>query len=529
MNARIVTQILMFGLVGCLERPYEPYFEDAADGPVLTGVTFTEGGGFLGGGTAEIQGGRLHTTRTVVVGGRNAKILETDFERVVIELPSHGQTGEALDLVVVTDFGFARMSDAIAYRSHLGDYAADEKVSVAIGRLECPIEGYGYTGDALEPILWCGGEFGYADAIAFSGNGIHPGYATDILEIAPLGGAPPVGDVRFFGPNDRRPPSPPLILGPHALGDAVTLTTARDFDRDVRLIEDRLALVQQYYYWSFAIDPDSVRQVAAFFDADGVQVGQSRITGADGDTLTLAQAPPPETTGVWTGYRFAEVYDGDPELYETEAWVGTASVTPSGSSVVGAGAGAWLEYDDFSGFFFPVGVAGLFGQSEVVRRPYEIATVRAGVTTVHGTVEGPRPVLDLLDPDLLSGREVLRTDSTVEIHWIPDQATDDPSIVVAELKIYDQDVRDPNYQTELFRVVATATDADGRVRFPASVLAQLPARVENRFDANYDFTGLWGDITVARHQLRKVRLADDSGDVVVDFIQAVNAPVGLLR
>ncbi|MEZ4316724.1 MAG: hypothetical protein R3F61_04455 [Myxococcota bacterium] len=188
---RRVPLLLAVVLSGCLTRPYDAYFEDPADGPALLGITYDGTTGFLGGTTAEIQGGRLDTTRTVVVGGRNARILDTDFERVVIELPSHAQTGEALDLVVVTDFGFAELPDSVVYRSHLGDYAVDERVSVAMGRVDCPIEGYGYDGEFLNPILWCGGELGYADAIGFSGNGFHPGFATDVLEIAPLGSAPP--------------------------------------------------------------------------------------------------------------------------------------------------------------------------------------------------------------------------------------------------------------------------------------------------------------------------------------------------
>ncbi|MEZ4316725.1 MAG: hypothetical protein R3F61_04460 [Myxococcota bacterium] len=333
----------------------------------------------------------------------------------------------------------------------------------------------------------------------------------------------------LFGPNDRRPPTPPVILGPHALGDQIRLTTARNFNRDLRLAEDRLDLVAAYYYWADFIDPDSIREVAAAFDADGFELGQVRITDSTQDTLTLAQPAPDGTAGLWTGYRFVERYDDDPETYETIAWTGSAPVTGSGATLTGTTAGADLEYDEFSGYFFPVGVAGLFGQSEVVRDMYEVSTARLGEVTVHGTVDGPRPDLQLLDPDFLTGRTLIPTDESLEIHWVPDDDTGDPSIVVAELKIYDLDVRDPNYQTELFRVVASASDSDGRLRFPATLLAQLPERVENRIDDNVDFVGLWGDITIARHQLRKVALIDGKGDVVVDFIQAVNAPVALAR
>jgi len=521
--------IMVFMVSGCLQRPYEPYFEDPADGPVLTGVEFDPDTSFVGGTVAQIRGGRLDTTRTVVVGGRNARILDTDFDTITLELPSHAQTGEALDLVVVTDFGISRLDGAVVYRSHLGGYAADERVSVALGRVECPIEGYGYDGEILNPILWCGAEFGFADAIGFSGNGVHPGYATEILGVAPLGSAPPVGEARFYGPNDPRPPSAPLIVGPHAAGDAIRLTTARDFARDLRVADSRFALVEDRYFWAPAIDPDSVRQVAAMFDADGNPLGQARIDSGEGDTLRLSEAAPPGTTGVWTGFRFVERYEGDPTPYETLAWTGTAEVSASGDALSGASSGAELVYDEFSGFFFPRGVAGLFGQSEIVRQPYEVSTVRVGETTVHGTVLGPRPRLELLSPDLLSGSEFLRTDEALEVHWVPDDETGEPSIVVFELKVYDLDVRDPEFQTELYRVVAAANDVDGRLRIPAFLMEALPERVENRIDENFDFVGMWGDVTIARHQLRKLRLADDSGDIVVDFVSSLNAPVGLGR
>ena len=101
---------------------------------------------------------------------------------------------------------------------------------------------------------------------------------------------------------------------------------------------------------------------------------------------------------------------------------------------------------------------------------------------------------------------------------------DDPSFIVVDLRVYDADLDDPNWMTEVARLVARGDDSEGRLEIPADDLEQLPTAT-NSVDFNYDLIGLHGELTVVRHQLRKVPV--DDGDLVIDFLHAVNTPATL--
>jgi hypothetical protein len=55
-------------------------------------------------------------------------------------------------------------------------------------------------------------------------------------------------------------------------------------------------------------------------------------------------------------------------------------------------------------------------------------------------------------------------------------------------------------------------------------LALLPL-APNRWSEWDEQEGYWGDMTIARHQLRRAKV--QQGDAIVDFIHAINGPVTL--
>jgi hypothetical protein len=118
----------------------------------------------------------------------------------------------------------------------------------------------------------------------------------------------------------------------------------------------------------------------------------------------------------------------------------------------------------------------------------------------------------------------IKRDRDLLITWTPAAFTEDPGFLVVEISIFDTDVDDPSWQTEVARLVAQGDDSVGALTLPADVLSDLPPAPNNWGDDD-DFTGYWGELTITRHRLRKVKV--DGGDLVVDFIHAVNGPVRL--
>ena len=183
-----------------------------------------------------------------------------------------------------------------------------------------------------------------------------------------------------------------------------------------------------------------------------------------------------------------------------------------------------LGYDMDSGWFLPWGVAGIIGSSDLPNAEYTVELFDAKGRKRHlGTIDGPEH-LDLWDtwPDLTVGYAFVSLAEDLVVNWVPASSEETPTFVVVEIAVYDTDIADPNWQTEVARLVVQGDDESGMLVVNASDLAALPL-APNRWDDWGEATGYWGDMTIARHQLRKVRV--DGGDMVIDFVHAINGPV----
>ena len=515
---------LLIALWGCKGAPYPEYWEDPANFPEISGITTAPSLGLLGGHELILHGARLDTTKTVVVGTRNAEIIEVTPTEVTVVLPHQPAGAGAKDIVVVTDFGYTRF-DALDIESHLGDWGADEVWSAALTQYDCPIEAYGQYEKVRYPMWWCGAEFGWAEAVAWVGIGSQEGVAGDLAEVGALSMAPLPGEVALFGPKDRRPPMLPVLADYHSAGDAIILRTPRDFERDLAYIEAREALVDDYYYWVDGIDSWYGPRVQ-LYDDEMCYFDAVEVVDAIGDELVLAEAPGDDVQGIWLGFGFQESYEDDPEIYVTEAWTATAEVELDGDRLIGESSGVELLYDEGSGYYFGVGVAELVGQSDMpFGETYTVSSRKLDKEDVLGEIRGGDELV-VTRPDLDSGRGRIRLDKPLVVEWEPAPPTDDPAIIVMELVLYDAEIDDPNYMTELFRLVASQDDLAGSLEIDAGVLQALP-QAPNRIDGNDEQTGIWAEMNVVRHQFRKVDVSD--GDLIVDFMHVKSSPLQLKR
>ena len=185
-----------------------------------------------------------------------------------------------------------------------------------------------------------------------------------------------------------------------------------------------------------------------------------------------------------------------------------------------------LRYDDYSGWFFGQGVLDFHGLGDFYfGATYDVSWTQVGETTELGQVQGMGS-LDLVEPDLMTGFEDVDLGRPYTITWTPGTPSEGPSIIVVDLRVYDADVDDPSWLTEVWRLVTWAYEQEGGVTLPFEALDVLPA-AENRLDANDDLEGYWGEMSIVKHQLR--RAPADDGDLVIDFVHAINAPVTLSR
>jgi hypothetical protein len=158
---------------------------------------------------------------------------------------------------------------------------------------------------------------------------------------------------------------------------------------------------------------------------------------------------------------------------------------------------------------------------------YTVSMSRLGETTEHGRALGMIP-LQVLAPDLLSGDVPIDTTQDFTVEWTPLPAAEtDPSYLAVEIRVYDGTIDDPNWLTEVARLVARGDDLSGTLTLPAASLGDLPLAA-NALDSDWEFTGYWAEMTVARHTLRKVEVDATTGEhLVIDFVHAVNGSVRL--
>lgn len=504
--------------VGC--DPLEAYWEPVDTWPVITGVSPDRVDHLLGGEIVEIRGVRLATARTVLIGSRNAEILDREDRRVIVRVPQAVAGGGDLDLSVVTDAGYARLEDAFRYDALFSDVVAEEVASAALLRFDCPIEAAVEQANGRPTrLFWCGAEAGLGYGFGYLGTSPQPGFAGDIVEITPLSLLPAIGDIAVFEPGADRAMALPLSFAAHGPDDTIEITTRRDLAWDLAFAESRLDLAARSYTWAFAVDQTSALVATLFSDDSCLLIDPQLLQFAEGDSVVLTEVDP-LASSVQIGFSWTESYD-DGSTDFVSAVTGTTTVTTEGNEVFFDHAGGVLGYNAFSGFYETRTVAGLEGNGNLIpEADYDVVVTDAGVASTLGDVIAP-PELVVTSPDLLVGDTIVRRDRDLTVAWEPFPG--DPSFLAIELRFDDYDVAGPNGPQEAWRLVAHANPVAGTFTIPASQLAGLP-RAPNALDPNFDLVGMWAELSVATHTLRRVEMPD-GGDLVVDFMHVVNSPV----
>ncbi len=518
--------MILWWTLACSLSPYPEYWPDKDQYPVITGTEPTEFASRVGGERLVISGRHLSGTRTVVVGGMNAEIVSVDDRAVTVQLPALPAGPDKVAISLATGKGASTMERALRLGGPEASWWSDETASAALYRVDCPVEGMGWYvagrwAGTKYPMLWCGYEMGWASADGFVGTEGQPGFAGELSGLTPLAQLPPVGEARVIPSGHRKPPGVPLVFGYHTAAERIDIVTERDFARDLAFVTAREDLLWETYYWWDSIEWWLGPNVTLFDDETCRLEGATAIEAQE-DTLYI-DGDATDATGIWLGYGIEEA-DG----YTYDAYIASAPVDAIAEQVVvGAPSGAALAYDAWSGWFAPETVSGLLGQSEVPGGvDYIVDQVDAeGVRHPRGTVMGGSDLdLYVLEPDLMTGKAWIALDEDFIVRWNPGEETTDPTFLAIEIVVYDMEIDDPNWQTEVARLVARGDDAAGELVLPASLLSDLPL-APNNWTVRDEFKGYWGDMTIARHQLRKV--ATDDGDLVMDFVHAVNGPVRL--
>ena len=510
---------MILWMMACQMSPYPDYWPDKSQYPIIKDLEPMTVSSRVGGETITLNGNRLDSAQTVVVGGRNAELVNIDTHSIQFIMPDLPAGPDEVAVSVVTEKGAATREQALRVQSAGSEFSRNEAISVSMLRYDCPIQGWGVYADGEEAAFeWCGVNMGYASAEAWWGSGSQAGFASELSQITPLAELPPVGQVRMYQPDDRRHPDVSLSFKPHGWLESIAVQTERDFARDIAFIEERQALLDETYGVTNWIAP-----FVSLYDEDECWLDDLEISSADGDSLTV-DGDATGATGATLGFGYIEEYADGP--YEDWATTGTVRVTGSDGVLRGSPSGVDLWYDDYSGWFVASGVAVGVAAGDFAQGEYRISVTDArGVEKEWGYIDGPTP-MDLWQtvPDLTTGYADVPLSEDLEVSWIPSPEKDLPSFVVVEVVVYDMDVPHPSGNVEVARLVVRADDQDGRLRIPTTELIQLPP-TQNRWNDRDELAGLWGDMTIARHQLRKVE--EPQGDMVIDFVHAINGPVKL--
>ena len=518
--------LLMSLFGGCFldGSPYPVYWEPSEESPVVKAATPSAVSGLVGKESVVLVGENLETTATVVIGGRNAEVVSVESGRVEVLIPPGPPGGGTVDVGLVTDHGQVVLEDGFRYNTTHMEFVENEVASVAMVRSDCPSVAWSLWMEDLDwwPVLWCGFDLSEFYSVGWWGSGGGRGMAGDLSGLGSLSGLGARGEAAFWGPGERRPDGPPELYGNHADSEVVRVTTERDFAWDLQVIEDRIEEIERTYPWTPAIQSIQ-RPVLALFDDETCWLEDLTVLEANGQVLNVSDSVS-GATGGWLGLSVLEEYDG--ETYVEEAWTGSTGLAEGASGVVGTDAGAVLSYDSYSGYFLGTGEAGLEGASAFSPSVgYTVSVEREGQTLVWDKIEGP-DLLEIQVPDLMMGDVDVDLEAGLQVRWTPGADEDLPSIVVVELRVYDADIDDPNWMTEMYRLVSWTDDSAGRLTLDAEDLQRLPTAANklSRFD---DLMGYWAELSVVRHQLRKVEVS--GGDLVVDFVHAIGSPVTLSR
>lgn len=512
---------MILWFLACATNPYPEYWPDKAAYPVIKAVEPATLVGRTGGELITIEGNKLSNTTTVTVGGRNADIVSVDEHAVQVRVPTLPAGPRRIAVSLVTGQGAATQENALAIESEWESFWSDEAASVSVLRYDCPVEAWGtYENGEQYPFGWCGPDMGYASAEAWMGAGPQPGFAADIAGVAPLSELPPLGEVALWMASDPLHPMPPLVFNAHGANETIALQADRDFGRDLSFVEERRELLEATYYWA-----ESILQwtgpFAIVYDDEQCWLDELDIESGSGDRLTV-NGDTAGATSIAIGFGFVEDVGGDD--YEDWAVTASASVRDDDGQLRGAPSGPVLRYNLTSGWFES---QDGFSAGDIPTAEYTIRITNArGKATAVGTVAGPEPIdLWTMVPDVTLGDAIIPLGEDLVVEWDPAAESGSPTVMALELVVFDTDVANPNGATPVARLLAQADDSAGRLVVPSTDLEGLP-QAANMWSLMDEQTGYWGELTLVRHQLRKARFSD--GDVVVDFIHAVNGPVAFV-
>ena len=514
---------MILWLLGCSMAPYGEYWPDKTAYPIVGGVEPEVVEGRAGGQTVTIRGRQLSNTTTVVIGGRNAEVVSVDDRAVQVRLPDLPPGPEAVAVSVVTGKGHQRRSRPCASPQRSPTLSRTKPRASAC---------FGWTVPLRRGVSTRMARSTRTDGAVqtWGTRAQRLGLASDLSLALPrrpqafclLSELPARGEVRVLGPGDRMPPSVPLVFSAHGSKEYVELSKTRNFAQDLEIFAERRELLEQTYYWADSItawrDP-----VATLVDDEECSLATVDILNASETSLTLDG----DATGasrLILGFEFEEDY-GD-EVYRDLARVAAVDIevdSDDSSIVRSTETVVRMDYDLESGWFLP---KGFVGPSEMASGEFVVSTRDAkGTVEDRGFVLGMTP-LDLWStiPDLTMGYWPIARGEPLEVTWEPAPATQSPTVVAVEIAVFDMDVPGPNGLTLVSRLLTSADDTDGSLVISAESLQQLPL-APNRWDASDEAQGYWAEMTIARHELRRVRGQD--GDIVVDFIHAVNGPVFL--
>src|SRR5690606_14169375 len=124
---------------------------------------------------------------------RNATIVDATDSSVTVTLPTGLPGGGDVDVAVVTDEGQVVADDAFHWTVPAEDLIVDEVASVALVRLDCPVDIDATLDTETYPLLWCGLSVGEAFASGWIGLGQQQGTAGELADLGRLSILPAVG------------------------------------------------------------------------------------------------------------------------------------------------------------------------------------------------------------------------------------------------------------------------------------------------------------------------------------------------
>jgi hypothetical protein len=516
MSARLL--LLPALLVGCDRNPYDLYWPDDTTAPALVEVSPGSVDTLLPGGTLTLSGSKLAGAQAVIVGGRNATVVSASATEVVVDLPAGPAGGGVVDVVVVTEGGYARLEDAFAWRPPGSESWADEAASATVRRLDYAPD-YWCSDVVTQGGIdrWtCGIDLTLVDGQAFYGPTGQPGLAAELAGVGRLADLPPAGEVALLGPGEGAAAAP-QVYGVHTNREAIGLTVARDLERDLAILDDLTGDVDALYPWSDAITGYD-GPVVDLYDDWGCWLGTAEVLSADGDVLEVAG----DTRGAaGVALQTIGVEEYEAEVYDNTILGGTARVArQADGSLVADESGLLLGYDDWSGTYLPVNPVGWGGRADLpAGETYDLWMRGTDGRADLGSV-APVGVLVDITPDPRAEPTHDRI-APLDLSWAVEG--DATGIVVAEITVYAPEVDAPEGWFVAHRLLAWADAEAGALSLPADALQALPPSLAD-VDDNGDPIGYHAYLSLTRHGLVAAGMPG-GGDLVVDVVHSVEGPI----